>query len=160
MSTTTIRPSSADCCLRHQTSCTSTASMASVSEAQSKSAFSQNTNGYPNAPTTQSLPILSSSSTAMDPTDDSMDVSQPHTPSMAPPTQSDANANGSRLSDGQSDPGESIRDGSGGQQPVGAAAAAQQPKVVQTAFIHKLYRLVDRKCGIAPEVADRMSQHA
>lgn len=24
--------------------------------------------------------------------------------------------------------------------PVGAAAAAQQPKVVQTAFIHKLYR--------------------
>jgi len=28
--------------------------------------------------------------------------------------------------------------GTGG--PVGAAAAAQQPKVVQTAFIHKLYR--------------------
>jgi hypothetical protein len=27
-------------------------------------------------------------------------------------------------------------------QPVGAAAAAQQPKVVQTAFIHKLYRSV------------------
>ena len=26
--------------------------------------------------------------------------------------------------------------------PVGAAAAAQQPKVVQTAFIHKLYRWV------------------
>ena len=25
-------------------------------------------------------------------------------------------------------------------QPTGAAAAAQQPKVVQTAFIHKLYR--------------------
>jgi hypothetical protein len=25
-------------------------------------------------------------------------------------------------------------------QPVGAAAAAQQPKVVQTAFIHKLYK--------------------
>ena len=24
--------------------------------------------------------------------------------------------------------------------PVGAAAAAQQPKVVQTAFIHKLYK--------------------
>lgn len=28
----------------------------------------------------------------------------------------------------------------GHKQPVGAAAAAQQPKVVQTAFIHKLYR--------------------
>lgn len=25
-------------------------------------------------------------------------------------------------------------------QPIGAAAAAQQPKVVQTAFIHKLYK--------------------
>ena len=29
-----------------------------------------------------------------------------------------------------------------GLQPSGAAAAAQQPKVVQTAFIHKLYKLV------------------
>lgn len=28
----------------------------------------------------------------------------------------------------------------GTSQPVGAAAAAQQPKVVQTAFIHKLYK--------------------
>lgn len=28
----------------------------------------------------------------------------------------------------------------GASQPVGAAAAAQQPKVVQTAFIHKLYK--------------------
>lgn len=28
----------------------------------------------------------------------------------------------------------------GGGLPVGAAAAAQQPKVVQTAFIHKLYK--------------------
>lgn len=27
-------------------------------------------------------------------------------------------------------------------QPTGAAAAAQQPKVVQTAFIHKLYKFV------------------
>jgi len=27
-----------------------------------------------------------------------------------------------------------------GNQTVGAAAAAQQPKVVQTAFIHKLYK--------------------
>ncbi|KAI7623946.1 hypothetical protein KC343_g1490 [Hortaea werneckii] len=32
--------------------------------------------------------------------------------------------------------------GSGGQ-PVGAAAAAQQPKVVQTAFIHKLYNMLE-----------------
>ena len=30
----------------------------------------------------------------------------------------------------------------GQSQPVGAAAAAQQPKVVQTAFIHKLYKSV------------------
>ncbi|KAH9809592.1 transcription factor, partial [Teratosphaeria destructans] len=31
----------------------------------------------------------------------------------------------------------------GGSQPVGAAAAAQQPKVVQTAFIHKLYNMLE-----------------
>jgi len=30
----------------------------------------------------------------------------------------------------------------GSSTPVGAAAAAQQPKVVQTAFIHKLYKYV------------------
>lgn len=29
-------------------------------------------------------------------------------------------------------------------QTIGAAAAAQQPKVVQTAFIHKLYKYVER----------------
>lgn len=34
--------------------------------------------------------------------------------------------------------------GNGGNQPLGAAAAASQPtKVVQTAFIHKLYKYVD-----------------
>lgn len=37
----------------------------------------------------------------------------------------------------------------GSNQPVGAAAAAQQPKIVQTAFIHKLYKSVaaQGRCG-------------
>jgi hypothetical protein len=33
-----------------------------------------------------------------------------------------------------------LPNGNGNPAPVGAAAAAQQPKVVQTAFIHKLYK--------------------
>jgi hypothetical protein len=33
-----------------------------------------------------------------------------------------------------------MRNGLGGQHAVGAAAAAQQPKAISAAFIHKLYR--------------------
>lgn len=36
-------------------------------------------------------------------------------------------------------------------QAIGAAAAAQQPKVVQTAFIHKLYKYVRRFMTISAE---------
>ena len=55
--------------------------------------------------------------------------------------------NGDRLSEqpgsGQNDQIHHTTNG-GSSQAVGAAAAAQQPKVVQTAFIHKLYKLVLR----------------
>ena len=55
--------------------------------------------------------------------------------------------NGDRLSEqpgsGQNDQIHHTTNG-GSSQAVGAAAAAQQPKVVQTAFIHKLYKLVFR----------------
>jgi hypothetical protein len=42
---------------------------------------------------------------------------------------------------------------------IGAAAAAQQPKVVQTAFIHKLYKYVPRSALAAERQAYRGKQH-
>ncbi|KAI6888787.1 hypothetical protein KC318_g21524, partial [Hortaea werneckii] len=84
-----------------------------------------------------------------------MEVSQPQnasnapTASMGPPTirspkderppeQPPQHAH----SDQHLQPPHQSANGSGGQ-PVGAAAAAQQPKVVQTAFIHKLYNMLE-----------------
>lgn len=52
----------------------------------------------------------------------------------------------------------------GPNQTVGAAAAAQQPKVVQTAFIHKLYKyapfLVQQVWRVWSQCADNPSQYA
>jgi hypothetical protein len=47
----------------------------------------------------------------------------------------------------------------GSGQPVGAAAAAQQPKVVQTAFIHKLYKLVHSATHAISNMANNL-KHA
>jgi len=84
----------------------------------------------------KSIPILPSSSSSMNHTPDPMDV----TPSvnMGPPSQSspvtDRNPSSQQTSDNEpTTNGTSVS-------AVGAAAAAQQPKVVQTAFIHKLYK--------------------
>jgi hypothetical protein len=69
-----------------------------------------------------------------------MDTSQSQGSSMGPPTLS--SPNGDRAE--QTPPGQGEQQqqsvNGGSSQPVGAAAAAQQPKVVQTAFIHKLYK--------------------
>lgn len=62
---------------------------------------------------------------------DPMDTSS-GSPSMGPPY-THSNASAPVLGDAMSN---------GIAQPGGAAAAAQQPKVVQTAFIHKLYKSV------------------
>jgi hypothetical protein len=69
-----------------------------------------------------------------------MDVSQSQPASMGPPQSS---PNGERHQDQHQteQPGQNGHNGSSAQL-VGAAAAAQQPKVVQTAFIHKLYKSV------------------
>lgn len=97
------------------------------------------------------IPILPSI-TASGPNDnDPMDVSQPPTGSMGPPATSSpphAERSGEQSqgaqneqNHGQNQQHSSVNGGgSGASQPVGAAAAAQQPKVVQTAFIHKLYK--------------------
>lgn len=70
-----------------------------------------------------------------------MDTSHHHMPSMGPPVMS--SPNGDRVHEqglaGQTELQQQTANG-GPSQPVGAAAAAQQPKVVQTAFIHKLYK--------------------
>lgn len=69
---------------------------------------------------------------------DPMDVSQPPTVNMGPPSTSE-----SRASEPPQVIPEEAAETSGSQvHPVGAAAAAQQPKIVQTAFIHKLYKYV------------------
>jgi len=91
-------------------------------------------------PTTRTLPILSSSSAAASRSSDKMDVSQPQVAPMGPPQSS---PNGERHTEQHQaeHQGQNGQNGASGQL-VGAAAAAQQPKVVQTAFIHKLYKSV------------------
>lgn len=76
-----------------------------------------------------------------------MDVSHSSTGSMAPPTLSSPpvdrpaeDSQGTHNDQQQSQNNQQNAPTNGGNQPVGAAAAAQQPKVVQTAFIHKLYK--------------------
>ena len=69
-----------------------------------------------------------------------MDTSQNRTPPMGPPIHS--SPNGDRMSEQPGSEQQHHASNGGSGQPVGAAAAAQQPKVVQTAFIHKLYKSV------------------
>jgi hypothetical protein len=80
-----------------------------------------------------------------------MDITPSSTSAMGPPTLTAPSADRhltpthqthaqTQLANGDSD---GTLNGSGSAAPaVGAAAAAQQPKVVQTAFIHKLYKWV------------------
>ena len=72
-----------------------------------------------------------------------MDTSQNQTPPMGPPVHGSPNGdrNSEQLGSVQNDQMHHATNG-GTTQAVGAAAAAQQPKVVQTAFIHKLYKSV------------------
>jgi hypothetical protein len=113
--------------------------MASVSEPLRRSPFVNESRSF-RPPTTRTLPILSSSSANANRSGDKMDVSQPQVAPMGPPQSS---PNGERHSEQH----QAEHQGQNGQngassQLVGAAAAAQQPKVVQTAFIHKLYKFV------------------
>lgn len=118
---------------------TSRRSMASVGEPLNRSPFANNSQGF-NPHLAKSIPILPSSAASATSPGDPMDTSQNHTPPMGPPVHS--SPNGDRMSEQPgSDPQHQTSNG-GSNQPVGAAAAAQQPKVVQTAFIHKLYKSV------------------
>ncbi|CAN9103750.1 unnamed protein product [Alternaria alternata] len=113
--------------------------MASVAEAR-RSPFSADPHN-PNLH--KSIPILPSSGSTLAPPRDPMDIT-PTSSTMGPP--SDRNGTSSFQSqsqrEGNGDSGNTSPNGN--QVPaVGAAAAAQQPKVVQTAFIHKLYNMLE-----------------
>lgn len=92
----------------------------------------------------KAIPILSSSAASSTPPDDPMDVTPVVAPSMGPPLLNSPGGyrnGGVQVSNGESEPTINGMNGTSGPA-IGAAAAAQQPKVVQTAFIHKLYKCV------------------
>jgi hypothetical protein len=95
-------------------------------------------------PSSRTVPILSPATRTSAPSPgDPMDVTSPTIASMAPPARAspDTEANGSQEHMGLEDHNQA----SSINAPNAAAAAqsgGQQPKVVQTAFIHKLYKYV------------------
>ncbi|KAI5360810.1 Putative Heat shock factor (HSF)-type, DNA-binding, Heat shock transcription factor family [Septoria linicola] len=108
--------------------------MASIQQPLRRDPFqSQPSTYHSNVP--KSIPILPSAS--LQPRGDPMDVNQSQSGPMGPPSTS---PNGDKSREQQQD-----HDDANGSnlQPTGAAAAAQQPKVVQTAFIHKLYNMLE-----------------
>ena len=93
----------------------------------------------------KSIPILPSSSNSshLTPPRDPMDIAPSTLPTMGPPMLSAPVGDRNTSSQEQHANGDAegrMMNGTGISAPVGAAAAAQQPKVVQTAFIHKLYK--------------------
>ncbi|KAF2280204.1 uncharacterized protein EI97DRAFT_114657 [Westerdykella ornata] len=97
----------------------------------------------------KSIPILPSSSTSSKatPPRDMMDTTPSSVPSMGPPLLTTTAPE--RIGAGQQTNGDNKDKDTGSASngasipPLGAAAAAQQPKVVQTAFIHKLYNMLE-----------------
>jgi hypothetical protein len=73
-----------------------------------------------------------------------MDITPSPLPTMGPPVLNgpagDRNSANLEQHHTNGDSEGKLPNGNGNSAPVGAAAAAQQPKVVQTAFIHKLYK--------------------
>lgn len=112
--------------------------MASVAEAR-RSPFAADPH---HQPLHKSIPILPSSSASshLTPPRDPMDITPSPLPTMGPPMLNgpDRSAHQDHHTNGDADGKMSAVNGNPA--PMGAAAAAQQPKVVQTAFIHKLYK--------------------
>ncbi|KAK5137509.1 hypothetical protein LTR08_008488 [Meristemomyces frigidus] len=112
----------------------------------SRSPFQGDSRAFGNG-VVRSIPILPSAAASSASKGEAMDVTQAHNgPAalMGPPALS--SPNGDRAAEhfphGQH---EQQQQGNGGPSyhSVGAAAAAQQPKIVQTAFIHKLYNMLE-----------------
>jgi hypothetical protein len=109
--------------------------MASVAEAR-RSPFSPDPH---NSNLHKSIPILPSSGATLAPPRDPMDITPTSTSSMGPPTINCPSSDRNGTDSGNTSPN------GGAASAVGAAAAAasQQPKLVQTAFIHKLYNMLE-----------------
>jgi hypothetical protein len=104
------------------------------------------------------IPILPSSAAVALPQQQSipMDLSSNASSSMGPPPQSQPASE--RVISSNHTAGESdamFTSNGTTAAPVGAAAAAQQPKVVQTAFIHKLYKYGFQDNSPEDEMTDR-----
>ncbi|KAK3113204.1 Flocculation suppression protein [Teratosphaeriaceae sp. CCFEE 6253] len=124
--------------------------MAAVSQPLSRSPFQPEARGFGSQPI-KSIPILPSAAAQTTPMAQAMDTSgaqqqQAPAATMAPPLLH--SPNGERAVDQhyagpQHDQQLQTLNGGHAQHPVGAAAAVQQPKIVQTAFIHKLYNMLE-----------------
>lgn len=120
--------------------------MASVGEPLNQGPFASDQRDY-TSHYAKTIPILPSITASGPHGSEPMDVSQPKTGAMAPPALSSPtterpgeNTHGGPGDQQHGQNSQQYTPVNGGGQPVGAAAAAQQPKVVQTAFIHKLYK--------------------
>lgn len=115
--------------------------MASVAEPMRRSPFPSSPRSFTPQPS-RALPVLSANKTPTNADDgDPMDVSQSSSTSTSMPPPSDARHDRASSPAQDSQGNESVNGNQS--QPVGAAAAAQQPKIVQTAFIHKLYNMLE-----------------
>ena len=117
-------------------------SMAAVGPSLSRSPFQGDSHSF-GIGVIRSKPILSSAAAASSKKGEAMDVTHAHNDPaalMGPPAL--IGPNGDRVEHSQHGHHEQQQPLNGGSsyQSVGAAAAVQQPKVVQTAFIHKLYK--------------------
>ncbi|SMR49975.1 unnamed protein product [Zymoseptoria tritici ST99CH_3D1] len=113
--------------------------MASVGPALRRDPFASDSRGFGSPKAKKNIPILPS--TLVGSGGDPMEVSQPQVSPMGPPTSSPTA--GERAGEQQQAHSETPSTNGGSQPAVGAAAAAQQPKIVQTAFIHKLYNMLE-----------------
>ena len=113
--------------------------MASTTEPLSTSAYQGNAMAY-QPRVEKSIPILPSIAAPVTESGDPMEASQHHSGSMDPLALNGADGDEVNELTPTGGHDNQLNVNGGGGLPVGAAAAAQQPKVVQTAFIHKLYK--------------------
>lgn len=115
--------------------------MTSVTEAHRSSPFDGDrlTAGH-----TRELPLLSTSAatSSAHSSAEPMDIS-PHTSSASKERQLNGSPSRERLAPSSANASDKEQSSNNGSGLVGAAAAAQQPKVVQAAFIHKLYNMLE-----------------
>ena len=116
--------------------------MASTADAIRRSPFAADRQNGPSQKPIPILPSSASNSSSAPTSGNAMDATPQKNSIMGPPTSNNSpaaerNCANNTLMSGES--GENATNGNGATA-IGAAAAAQQPKVVQTAFIHKLYK--------------------